>query len=568
MDVLEFIRDGVVVTDCLGRITFMNAAAETILGVSKGDVLGSEWGDLVSSGKIGEVLRTGTKIQGVQQWYERTGRVVEESYYPVGGGRSVTENVVITLSDITETKRLLAQLSEAREIEERLQIVLRHINEAVLMIGRDTTVLYANPAYQRVIGVPPQKILGKKLSELEPGANILRVAETGQRISGPTRVDSVGVDVYFDAVPVRVGGELVGAVAIFRRLDEMADLLRQLEHLSLLKEELERRLAERDPLPEGFNSLVGHSGIFREALALAARVARRDTPVIIRGESGTGKELVARAIHMASHRKSGPFVRVNCAAIPEGLIESELFGYEPGAFTGAGRVGKPGKFELADGGTLFLDEIGDMSLATQAKLLRVLQEKEFERVGGIKTYRVNTRIIAATNRDLEQLVACGQFREDLYYRINVVSIGLPPLRKRKEDICPLVNHFLSRHEKETGEKVRLSLEAFRILQKYDWPGNVRELENAIEHGLAVRTGGIIQENDLPPYILSAVSCSQLDLRKPKDGNLREQLRQMEKRAIVLALRECGNNKTKAMKKLGMSRKLFYARLREYGLLKK
>lgn len=334
-------------------------------------------------------------------------------------------------------------------------------------------------------------------------------------------------------------------------------MMERVTRLKQLNRHLECELMRFYPLPEGFNSLVGQDRRFRDALALAARVAARDTTVLIRGESGTGKDLVARAIHAASHRSKGPFVRVNCAAIPENLLESEMFGYEGGAFTGARREGKPGKFELAEGGTIFLDEIGDVSPAIQAKLLRVLQEREFERLGGTKTIHADVRIIAATNRDLEALMREGKFREDLYYRINVISIYLPPLRERNEDIWLLVDHILRRHESTGGRTWKLSTECMDLFQRYRWPGNVRELENVLEY--AVTLAGdteVIALEHLPEY-----------LRRLYPGTGRAKTKQAKERDMLLkALEAAGNNRSRAMKLLGISRRTFYKKLKKYGLM--
>src|SRR5574342_535104 len=243
--------------------------------------------------------------------------------------------------------------------------------------------------------------------------------------------------------------------------------------------------------------LVGQSAAMRQVFEMIAKVADSPSTVLITGESGTGKELVARELHRGSSRRDRPLIKVNCAAIPKDLVESELFGYERGAFTGA--VGsKPGRFELADGGTLFLDEIGEIPLEMQVKLLRALQESEFERVGGVKTIRVDVRLITATNRDLKALIADGRFREDLYYRLNVVPIALPPLRERREDIPLLVAHFLEKYDRRLGKRVeRMDEEAMQVLMRYPWPGNIRELENLVERSVLFADGPVISEAQLP-----------------------------------------------------------------------
>src|SRR5207253_1914860 len=274
--------------------------------------------------------------------------------------------------------------------------------------------------------------------------------------------------------------------------DERKRLLDENVHL---KHELQQKY--------DFSNLIGTSGPMRQAYEQIAQVARTNTTVLIRGESGTGKELIAHAIHYNSPRKHKPFVKVSAAALPDTLIESELFGYEKGAFTGA-QTRKKGRFELAEGGTLFLDEIGDLNVSTQIKLLRALQEREFERLGGTETVKVNVRLIAATNKDMEQAIAGGQFREDLYYRLNVFAIFMPPLRERKSDVLLLADHFLEKYAREHGKSIkRISTPAIDMLASYHWPGNVRELENIVERAVLVCETNVIHGHHLPPTLQTA-----------------------------------------------------------------
>lgn len=294
---------------------------------------------------------------------------------------------------------------------------------------------------------------------------------------------------------------------------------------------------------------------------MARRVAAGDSTVLIQGESGTGKELLARAIHQASRRAEGPFVPVNCGAIPEGLLESELFGYERGAFTGADPRGKPGKFELADGGTLFLDEVGDLALPLQVKLLRALQEREVERLGGRACLRVDVRLVAASNRPLERLVEEGKFRRDLYYRLQVIPIQIPPLRERREDIPPLAEHFLGRL---TGAVPRcpegFTPAAMRLLVGYSWPGNVRELQNAVEFAANMCQAELIEPEHLPPYVRGSPAVPA--------GTWGLDLRSLEKRAILEALERYGTGlqgKRLAARALGISVATLYRKVERYSL---
>jgi len=324
--------------------------------------------------------------------------------------------------------------------------------------------------------------------------------------------------------------------------------------------------------------LVGQSPSMRAIYDVIARVADSPSTVLITGESGTGKELVAQALHRGSSRRTQPLIKVNCAAIPKDLVESELFGYEKGAFTGA--VGaKPGRFELADGGTLFLDEIGEIPVEMQVKLLRALQESEFERVGGIKTIRVDVRLIAATNRDLMALIADGRFREDLFYRLNVVPIVLPPLRDRREDIPLLVQHFIEKYDRRLGKKVeRVDEGALEILVNYGWPGNIRELENVMERSVLFADGALLTVAQLPETLrergpgpaqpvapLGALGA----IAAPSGASMKDIVRQaqseLERTLISRALEETGDNVTRAAKKLQISRKSLQVKMKELGL---
>jgi two-component system, NtrC family, response regulator AtoC len=324
--------------------------------------------------------------------------------------------------------------------------------------------------------------------------------------------------------------------------------------------------------------LVGEAPTMRAIYEMVARVADSPSTVLITGESGTGKELIAKALHRGSSRRDKPLIKVNCAAIPKDLVESELFGYERGAFTGA--VGsKPGRFELADGGTLFLDEIGEVPVEMQVKLLRAIQEQEFERVGGIRTLNVDVRLIAATNRDLKQLIAEGKFREDLYYRLAVVPIALPALRERREDVPLLVRHFIEKYDQRLGKKVEgIEDEALQLLMSYSWPGNIRELENLMERSVLFADGPLILASALPDSLrekgpATAVPIAAVGplgaIAAPSGASMKEIVRQaqaeLEKELITRALEETGGNVTRAAKRLQISRKSLQVKMKELGL---
>jgi len=344
------------------------------------------------------------------------------------------------------------------------------------------------------------------------------------------------------------------------KIEELTIVLRRaLERRSLLRkvDQLEERVS--------FENIIGQSGAMQAVLRLVRKVVATDVTVLICGESGTGKELIAQAIHYNSPRRDKPFVRLNCVAIPDSLLESELFGHERGAFTGA-VARKLGKFELANGGTIFLDEIGDMSLHTQAKILRVLQEREFERVGGSETIKIDVRIVAATNKNLARAVEEGSFREDLYYRLNVFSINLPPLRERKEDIPPLVEHFVRRNVVELGKPlVGFTAEAMNILLAYDWPGNVRELENYVQRAAVMAESEFIGPECLPPHLLTFKPKVQEELELEPGRSLDEMLEGVERKLIRAALQRTGGVQSRAAKLLGITERSLWHRIKKLGI---
>jgi two-component system NtrC family response regulator len=322
----------------------------------------------------------------------------------------------------------------------------------------------------------------------------------------------------------------------------------------LLREELDKG--------QGFSDIVGESQPMKELFKLVDKVAATKATVLINGESGTGKELIARAIHTRSPRKDEPFIPVNCMALTETLLESELFGHEKGAFTGAATRRK-GRFELADKGTLFLDEIGEISLSLQVKLLRVLQERTFERVGGTQPLTVDVRIVAATNRDLTKAVSEGEFREDLFYRLNVVRLDLPPLRERKEDLPALVAHFVKKYSREVGRSApQVSAEAMQRIYDHNWPGNIRELENALERAV-IMAGSEINTADLPLDVLPAKAGGETVL--PRDMTINEAVEDLEKRMINRALAETGGVQAHAARELGITKSNLAYKMKKYGL---
>jgi Nif-specific regulatory protein len=387
-------------------------------------------------------------------------------------------------------------------------------------------------------------------------------------------------DISYISVPIKLENRVVGALSIdapysaetslpddVRLLSIVGSMISQAVKLRQKAQEERRQLIEEnlrltEELKDRFrpSNLIGNSGAMQAVYDLIAQVSGSDATVLIRGESGTGKELVAHAIHYNSRRAAKPFIKVNCAALPESVIESELFGHEKGAFTGAVSARK-GRFELADGGTLFLDEVGDLSAGLQIKLLRVLQEREFERVGGASTLKVDVRLIAATNVELEKLIQSGRFRQDLYYRLNVFPIHLPPLRERKTDVLQLADFFVEKYGKANGKQVRrISTPAIDMLMSYHWPGNVRELENCVERAVLLSDDDVIHGHHLPPTLQTA-EASGTAFRGPLAGALGG----VERELIVDALKSHRGNMARSAKALGVSERIMGLRVRKYGI---
>ena len=346
----------------------------------------------------------------------------------------------------------------------------------------------------------------------------------------------------------------------FRNEELKLTIRKALDNYRLLKEN--RRLSEALTERYGYRNIVGKSKPMQKVYDLIAKVAQSKASVLITGPSGTGKELIAKAIHYESLRKDRPFISVNCGALAETLLESELFGHEKGAFTGAVSM-KKGRFELADGGTLFLDEIGDMSPPLQVKLLRVLQEMEFERVGGTKTIKIDVRVLSASNRNLKDDVAGGVFREDLFYRLNVIHIEVPPLRERMEDVRLLVSHFIDKYG--TGKKIELSPQAWEALYTHSWPGNVRELENVIERAVVLNSEGLIDLKDLPAEFTKAKGDLDVDRFIPPEAPLQGTLEEIEEKLIRRALKQSGNVQSHAAEQLGITKSLIQHKMKKYNI---
>lgn len=465
-------------------------------------------------------------------------------------------------------ERIRKILRAVKEIP--LEPLLDELDEAVVAVDMDGIIFYVNPAYTRILGVPAGKILGKDMHIIENGASLLEVLHTGEPIVREKQlVQTVQRYVSVRMFPLMQAGQMVGAASIFRDTTEVNRLSKELERTAQMAAEYDRQLKAQSIIKQG--NVIGESRRFVNGVMKACAIASSDVTVLLRGESGVGKEVFARLIYQNSTRKDKPFIAVNCAAIPESLIESELFGYEEGAFTGARRGGQMGKFQLAEGGTLFLDEIGDMPLPMQVKLLRVLQEGEIEKIGRQKPIKVDVRLITATNQPLEEMIAEGRFRQDLFYRLNVVPIEVPPLREREHDAALLANYFLEKYNRKYHKRVRLSEDVYQLLLRYSWPGNVRELQNVIERCVVLCERETVAPADLPEGIFQEVRKNTTDtittaafpLKLPE--RLDEAVKLCQRAAILSALEKSGKDRRRAAEILGIPQRTFYRKVKELDI---
>ena len=494
-NVYSNIESGLLVVDNQHTIIIYNTEAERLFGIPAREVLGRKVTEVFPDSRLPEVVDTKEPILGYTREIGKSTIVVNTT--PIIENDEI-KGAISTFEDVSRLVQISWEFEEVKELKERYLQILEAVQDGICVFDREGTVTYINGSYNEITGENISE--GDNIHEISPNGSRMRVLEKGQKIMGEISQKKNGKSVVANIVPIIVNQQITGGISVVKNLSEIEELIDRISHLSAKTEYLEEELHRRKKLNPAFNRIVGVSNKLYDAMKLAAKTADNNFNVLIRGESGTGKELIAEAIHYSSERATQPFIRVNCAAIPENLLESEMFGHVKGAYTGAIKT-KIGKFELADKGTIFLDEIGDLDKSMQAKMLRVIQKKEFQRVGDDRTITVDARIIAATNRNLEELVENGEFREDLYYRLNVIPIWLPPLRERREDIPVLSEYFLNKIAEELGcEPKQLSGEAMDALIHYSWPGNIRELENVMERINILADGREVQKEDLPHYI--------------------------------------------------------------------
>ena len=558
---LQSIHNIVMGVDHQGRIFIFNSTCERVFGIKAEKAIGRFINDVIPGTGLMKVLKTGKSHIGRKFMVGSSLWVVNRT--PILRGAKIIGAIGVA-QEITELQHLAEELEVVKELKGTLQTVFDSANDGYMAVNNDGNIILINQSFAELLDLPsPESAMGRPLTEVvrEPGLHPM------PRSGKPHLAEIVrigGRETVVMRYPIRKGGKIFGSVCkvIFKDVSQLASLAERLNalnrELNYYKNELERVQGARYTVDQ----LIGSSPVMAKLKESVQRVAQGPSTVLIRGESGTGKELLAHALHSGSPRRFAPFVKVNCAAVPENLLESELFGYREGAFTGASRGGKIGKFEQANGGTIFLDEIGDMPMSMQSKLLRVLQEKEIERLGENIPRPVDVRVVAATNRPLEDLISGGGFRQDLYYRLNVVTLVIPPLRERMEDIGDLAMHFIEKFNVEFGLEVRdLEKEVWDLFQGYQWPGNVRELENVIERAFNMVEGGQICLSHLPQYLQKLGPGP----RRSADKGLPALLDQVEREAIMEALASTGGNKMQAAKLLGISRAWLYKKMKTYNI---
>jgi len=564
--ILNSTHDAMIAVDKDGIITLYNRAAELLTNIKSEDAIGKYVGNVVQDTRLPFVLESGKSELNRQQHLGKTKIVTNRM--PVLNENKEVIGAIAVFRDITDVIKLAEEVTNLKEVQSMLEAIFNSTQDAISVVNEKGLGVMFNPAYTKMTGLSEKDVIGKPPTvDIAEGESVhLRVLATKQPVKGALlKVGPGRKEVLVNAAPIIVDGELRGSVGMLHDITEINKLSYELKRAKEIIRKLEAKYT--------FEDIVGRHQSMTAAIDKAKKVSYTTVTVLLLGESGTGKEIFAHSIHNDSTRKFNQFLRVNCAAIPETLLESELFGYEEGAFTGAKKGGKKGLFQEANGGTIFLDEIGEIPPGTQAKLLRVLQEKEIVRVGGTKPINIDVRVIAATNADLDQAIKNGQFRGDLYYRLNMYPISIPPLRSRKSDIYELVVLFIRKFNQEYGRNIiDISDEAVNMLKLYDWPGNVRELENIIGRAIINmrNTETKILEKHLPNYIANIESGMILkneDIGKDNGETftLDELVQNTEKVHIIKVLLEYGNNKTKTAKVLNVSLRTLYYKLEKYGI---
>lgn len=563
-EILDNMNNAIIAVDPQGKIIYANRAVSDILQNPVSNILGQSITTYFPETGLLRVFENGIAELGQQLKLNDTILLSNRTPIYVHGE---LVGAVAVFQDITILQNFLDNLviehEKTKQLQRTLEVVLNTAYDGLIVVNKKGIVTMTNQSFSDFFQKTPEDLIGKSITDIY-NAKFIEVLETGQPVHGYIH-NLNGHEIIASRVPIMQDGKIVGALGkvVFKDVNELYALMKKIDSLRSELDYYKRTMSQNNS--SALELLRGRNLIMGSLVQTTLRVAKSGSTVLLRGESGTGKELFALLLHAQSSRREGPFIKVNCAAVPENLLESEMFGYEEGAFTGARKGGKIGKFELAEGGTLFLDEIGDMEMSMQAKLLRVIQEREVERLGSSKARKIDVRLVAATNRDLEGMIRDKQFREDLYYRLNVVTLTIPPLRERMDDIEDLIKTFIKKFNLQFAQSVTgITDEAKNVLMKHRWPGNIRELENIIERAFNMLDGTEIQLKHLPNYLQILASH---DIRPYIEGSLETILNGVEKDALIIALETANGNKVQAAKSLGLSRAGLYKKLIKHQLHK-
>ncbi|WP_454015503.1 sigma 54-interacting transcriptional regulator [Bacillus sp. Marseille-Q7846] len=564
--ILNSTHDGMIVIDREGQVRLFNKSAERIIGYKKEDAVGKYILEVIPTSKLLRIIRTKQIEVNYELTLENEKKIITTRIPILKEGGEV-QGAFAIFKDITEVVDLAEEVTDLKEIQTLLEAIINSSEEAISVVDEKGRGLVINPAYTKLTGLTEEDIIGKPATtDIVEGESMhMKVLRTRRAVRGiHMKIGQKKRDVIVNVAPVIVDGILKGSVGVIRDVSEIQKLTNELNRARQIIRTLEAKYS--------FEDIVGNSDETTAAIEQAKLGANTPATVLLRGESGTGKELFAHAIHNGSNRKYNKFVRVNCAAISEALLESELFGYEEGAFSGAKRGGKRGFFEEANNGSIFLDEIGELSANTQAKLLRVLQEKEIVKVGGTKAIPINVRVIAATHVNLEKAILEGEFREDLYYRLNKIPIQIPSLRQRKGDIPAIAERLIQKINQDYGRNIEgLTDSAISYLQSYEWPGNVRELENILGRAIIFMNYNetYIDVHHLPPlHNEEQVESKQTHLLPELEEKPLEHLvTEFEGNIIHEYLERFGGNKTQTARALGISVRNLYYKLEKYECAK-
>ncbi|PAB60831.1 hypothetical protein CCE28_03395 [Anaeromicrobium sediminis] len=523
------------------RLPLANMLTLAALRIKKGDVL-----YVIAEGKNGK-------------------EAIEEISNYISGEIDQRVNNIDEIDKLLEehTINITSELKSIREIKNKFGSILNHMGDGICLMDNRGIITYLNPAYENIFNIKKNDLIGRDVKKVCPSRPSIGLLDTKEKIIDILIRGKDGKRILSSSVPIFAQNKFKGVITTYKDVTELEEVIQRLHKAEEKIKYYEEELNKNNYVDEAFNIIIGNSSLLKDVKRLASKAARTSVNVMIRGESGTGKELVAKAIHGASKRKEEAFIKVNCAAIPENLLESELFGYEKGAFTGAAKR-KIGKFELANGGTLFLDEIGEINYNLQAKLLRAIQEKEIERLGGNEVIKIDIKIICATNRNLEDMVNNHEFREDLYYRLNVIPIVLPPLRNRKEDIGLLAEHFVEKICKEEGmDGKQISRHVLSHLKEYCWPGNIRELENIITRAITLSDSEQIDVDTFPSYMKNEKRKND-GLINFINGDL-ARMEEYDREIVRLALKK-HKSFNKAAKALGLTHRTISLKAKKYNLI--